>query len=335
MEYLSSTNTFLLLSASAAVAVGFVAFFLLPRYNKKSKKFLDTSRKSLLLVAKTFVSHDTWKFRFSLGGNDVTLGLPIGQHIKFFCPNVKGKIQGEWNGKADNELQDAEIGRKYTPVTGNKFKGYVDFVIKVYSANQKPQFVDGGKMSQYFHRMEIGDKIDITGPVGRIEYKGEGKFVVSGKEYKKKKIGMLAGGTGITPMLQIIEAVLEDPSDETELSLLFANQTEEDILVRKDATKVIIFSSTLIAEFVFLKIELEEFQARFPERFKLWYTLDRSLPNWKYSTGYISTNMIESHIFPPSEDTLVLMCGPPAMIANACRPNLEKLGYKENDILKF
>ncbi|KAF8820445.1 putative naDH-cytochrome b5 reductase 1 [Cardiosporidium cionae] len=218
------------------------------------------------------------------------------------------------NGKVDTEFETAEIRRNYTPVSGDKFKGYVDFVVKVYAGKEKPQFVDGGKMSQYLHQMEIGDEIDVLGPVGRIEYKGQGLFVVGDKQYTKKKIGMLAGGTGITPMLQIIEAVLEDPLDETELSLLFANQTEDDILVRE---------------------ELEEFQKQFPERFKLWYTVDRSLPAWKYSTGYISADLISSHIFPPSKDNIVLMCGPSAMIVNACLPNLKKLGYEEDDILKF
>ena len=37
---------------------------------------------------------------------------------------------------------------------------------------------------------------------------------------------MIAGGTGITPMLQIIEQCLKDPNDDTKLSLLFANQVE-------------------------------------------------------------------------------------------------------------
>ena len=35
---------------------------------------------------------------------------------------------------------------------------------------------------------------------------------------------MIAGGTGITPMLQIIRQMLKDKKDKTEMSLLFANQ---------------------------------------------------------------------------------------------------------------
>lgn len=117
---------------------------------------------------------------------------------------------------------------------------------------------------------------------------------------------MLAGGTGITPMLQLIRAIIKDPTDETETSLLFANQTEKDILLRD---------------------ELNEIAKAYPNKLKLWYTLDTSNEKWPYSTGYISADMIEKHMFPPSSDTIVLMCGPPPMINFACTPNLDKLGY--------
>ena len=56
---------------------------------------------------------------------------------------------------------------------------------------------------------------------------------------------------GITPMLQIVQAILKDPADTTSVSLLFANQTEGDILVR-------------------------EAMAEKKDQFSLWYTLDRA-----------------------------------------------------------
>ena len=37
----------------------------------------------------------------------------------------------------------------------------------------------------------------------------------------------MAGGTGITPMLQVIDAVLDNKADKTKLSLVFANTTEK------------------------------------------------------------------------------------------------------------
>ena len=40
----------------------------------------------------------------------------------------------------------------------------------------------------------------------------------------KRKIGMIAGGTGITPMLQVVRHVIKYDDDSIQLSLLFANQ---------------------------------------------------------------------------------------------------------------
>lgn len=39
-----------------------------------------------------------------------------------------------------------------------------------------------------------------------------------------RNVGMIAGGTGITPMLQLVREVFKDPEDKTNLFLLFANQ---------------------------------------------------------------------------------------------------------------
>ena len=169
-------------------------------------------------------------------------------------------------------------------------------------------------MSQYIDKLKIGDSIDLAGPFGLIEYKGKGKMEIRRKTRHFEHLGMLAGGTGITPMLQVIKAVLKDPTDTTTLSLLYANQTEEDILVRN---------------------LLEEQVRKHPSRFRIWYTVDRPSPGWKYSTGFINEEMIKQSMPPPSPDTLILMCGPPPMIKFACKANLDKLGYDSNNYTEF
>ena len=75
---------------------------------------------------------------------------------------------------------------------------------------------------------------------------------------------------------------------------------------------------------------------KFPARLKVWYTVDRPpASGWHYSTGFITAEMIQAHLPPPGEDTLILMCGPPPMLKFACRPNLEKLGHPEARVLAF
>jgi len=247
------------------------------------------------LVDKEVLSHDTRRFRFALPSEEHILGLPIGQHVY-----LSARIDGE------------PVVRPYTPVSSDDDKGFVDLVVKVYFKNVHPKFPDGGKLSQYLEAMEIGDYMDFRGPNGLLVYTNPGEFSIKPDKKsepairKATKVGMIAGGTGITPMLQLVRQCIKDPEDKTTLALIFANQTENDIL---------------------LKDELDALAEQHPKRFKLHYTVDKAPEGWKFSEGFVNADMIKDNLPGPSEDTLVLMCGPPPMIKFACQPNLEKLGY--------
>ena len=56
---------------------------------------------------------------------------------------------------------------------------------------------------------------------------------------------------------------------------------------------------------------------------------------WKYDTGFVSQEMIAARLPAPGPDSAVMMCGPPPMIKFACLPNLEKLGFSEDDLMVF
>lgn len=281
-------------------------YFVSSTVKKGKKKILledPQAKYKLPLVEKEIISHDTRLFRFALPSPEHVLGLPTGQHI-----HISAKI--------DNDL----IIRSYTPVSSDDDFGFVDLVIKVYFKNVHPKFPEGGKMTQYLESLKIGDEIEVRGPSGRLQYLGNGKFSIKKLRkdpptiVKANKVGMIAGGVGITPILQLIRHIVKDPNDKTQLALIFANQTEDDILCRK---------------------ELEEVLEKYPEQFKLWYTLDKPGPGWKYSSGFINEQMIKDHLFPASNDTLILMCGPPPMINFACMPNLEKLGHNKESCFAY
>lgn len=262
---------------------------------EKSPTALNADKKiAFTLIEKEAVSHDTRKFRFALQTPKHVLGLPVGKHM-YLSAKVNGSL----------------VIRPYTPVTSDDEVGYFDLVIKVYFKNVHPKFPEGGKMSQHLEQMDIGDTIDIRGPSGKLTYDGKGQMTVEESKdstvtRRCRKLGMIAGGTGITPMLQIVRDILKHDDDNTELYLLYANQSDKDILLRE---------------------ELEEIVEKNGDQFKLWYTLDRPPEGWKYSSGFISADMIKDHLPSPGDHTQILMCGPPPMIKFACLPNLEKLGF--------
>lgn len=170
-------------------------------------------------------------------------------------------------------------------------------------------------MSQHLESLKIGDTMLMRGPKGHLEYLGKGSFTIKKKneifKYQKKNIGMIAGGTGITPMLQIIRAVLKNDNDKTKLWLIFANQTESDILLRE---------------------ELESIPS---DRLKLFFTVDRPSPEWKQGVGFINKDMCRDHLPPAGDDTMIFLCGPPPMIKFACEPALKELNFKEEDWFAF
>ncbi|XP_059392453.1 NADH-cytochrome b5 reductase 2 [Carassius carassius] len=274
------------------------------KQSKFPKTLLDPNAKyPLPLIEKEEITHDTKKFRFGLPSSSHILGLPIGQHV-YLSAKVNGNL----------------AIRAYTPVSSDEDQGYVDLVVKVYYKNTHPNYPDGGKMSQYLNNMKIGDTIDFRGPNGLLVYNGNGQFAIrpdkksESKVRKFRHVGMIAGGTGITPMLQLIRSITADPADNTKCSLIFANQTEEDILLRK---------------------ELDEVHRNHPDKLSLWYTLDKPSEGWKYSKGFVDADMIKDHLPPPANDVLIVMCGPPPMIQYACLPNLDKLGYKTENTFAY
>ncbi|KAG6518117.1 hypothetical protein ZIOFF_021519 [Zingiber officinale] len=180
--------------AVVAVAAGAAYFYL----GRKSKGSLDPENfRNFKLVQKKQLSHNVAKFRFALPTPTSVLGLPIGQHI-----SCRGK---------DNLGE--EVIKPYTPTTLDSDIGYFELVIKMY-----PQ----GRMSHHFREMEVGDYMSVKGPKGRFKY----------QVGQVRAFGMIAGGSGITPMFQVTRAILENPKDKTKVQLIYANVTYEDILLK-------------------------------------------------------------------------------------------------------
>lgn len=187
-----------------------------------------------------------------------------------------------WNEK--------EVIRSYTPITLDDIKGHFDLLVKTY-----PQ----GNASQYLSSLKIGDFARFRGPKGRFLYRPN----------MAKELGMIAGGTGITPILQVIKAILRNKTvDKTKISLIFGNLSFEDILLYE---------------------ELKDLAKKHSNQFKVHFVLNNS-PNdtWEGSVGYITGEIIKLHCPAPTDDTKILMCGPPPMMTAMNKILVEELNFK-------
>ena len=111
---------------------------------------------------------------------------------------------------------------------------------------------------------------------------------------------MVAGGSGITPMYNVITEILRDRDDPTELVLLYGNKAEEDILLRR---------------------ELEQLQPRL----RLYHTLDCAGEGWRGLRGHVTKEMLEGVSALDAKDTLFATCGPRAL-NEAVRSIVEEAG---------
>lgn len=178
----------------------------------ESKKVLDpTTFQEFPLTEKTVLSHNTAIYRFALPSPTSILGLPIGQHISLSA-NLDVK-----DPKTDTIVPNKEVVRSYTPISSDVNPGYFDLLIKSYPT---------GNISRHLATLKVGDKMKVKGPKGAMVYTPN----------MVRRFGMIAGGTGITPMLQIIRAIQRGrkSGDKTEVDLIFANVNAEDILLRED-----------------------------------------------------------------------------------------------------
>jgi cytochrome-b5 reductase len=236
------------------------------------KGFLDAKEFKGLKVARIDkLSPNVYRYVFALPGARDVVGLPIGQHVA-----IKASIDGK------------TVQRSYTPTSNNLDVGVLELVVKVYP--------DGQLTGKYFANLKIGDEVQFRGPKGAMRY----------QVGHCTKIGMIAGGTGITPMYQLIRAICEDERDTTEVSLIFANRSEDDILLRD---------------------ELQTFARRYPKNLKLWFMLDNAPPNWAYGSGFVTADVMREKLPAPGPETKFMLCGPPGMI-NASKKALASLGVQ-------
>lgn len=199
--------------------------------------------------------------------------------------------------RAYNE-EGKEVVRPYTPLSTNNIKGKFEVLIKIYP---------NGEMTQLLDKLTPGDMLDFR--------HGEDNIIMQ-YPFKKSFIGMLAFGTGITPMIQSLHPLLGNKKDTTEAHLLYSNKTENEI-IGKEA--------------------IDEW-ANVYERFNVTHVLTREPEDSMYQghRGRITEEMIKDAFPSPDNNVLILFAGPRQAHEDFCGKDgiLRKLGYSSDQIKK-
>lgn len=198
------------------------------------------------LMQRAQLTHDTIRLMFVVPRMD----LKCGQHL--ICSN--GNMQ-----------------RKYTPVhtTHNSF----DLIVKVY---------DTGGMSAYLNTLRIGDRLQVSEPVGNKIYLGNGTFsnltqlriekaqsvaslslitahevgVLNEQRWNSRahRMLMICAGTGITPMYPILRKI-SDNRENVYVDMLYVNKTAGDILMQDELEHLCVKSANISVHYVFTRVQ--------------------------------------------------------------------------------
>jgi cytochrome-b5 reductase len=214
----------------------------------------------LKLTESVDISPNTKRLRFELPSEDHVSGLKVAS-----CLLTKYK------GPDDKK----PTIRPYTPTTDEDERGYMDLIVKKY---------EGGPMSTHIHDLKVDQTLAFKGPLMKYEWTPN----------KHEHIALIAGGTGITPMYQLLRAIFKNPEDKTKVTLVFGNMTEKDVLLKK---------------------ELDELENTYPQRFKAYYVLDNAPKDAAWATqGRVTKELLKTVLpEPASGNNKIFVCGPPGM----------------------
>ena len=117
-------------------------------------------------------------------------------------------------------INDKEVRRDYSLCSSPK-SGEITVAVKE---------VENGTFSKYANNtLKVGDILEVTEPQGR--------FTFTPDNSKTRTIAAFAAGSGITPVLSIAKAVLEEELNSTFI-LVYGNKTTKDTIFFKDILKL-------------------------------------------------------------------------------------------------
>ncbi|PGG95841.1 hypothetical protein AJ80_09903 [Polytolypa hystricis UAMH7299] len=267
--------------------------------------FLDSRTwATATLTKKVDVSPDTRIFTFKLSHDAQTLGLPIGQHVMMKIPDP---------AVTSITKSKQSLIRSYTPISETTTPGRIDILIKVYQPTTTNPI--GGKMTMALDALPLNSPVEFKGPTGRFEYLGKGRVALNNGAHERHidTFYMICGGSGITPIFQVLRAVMQDQNDnQTRCVVLDGNRYEADILLRS---------------------ELGVFAAQDKQKCTIVHTLSQPSETWTGRKGRISEALLSEYVV-RKEQSMVIICGPGTM-EDAAKKILLGKGWDEEDLHFF
>ena len=141
---------------------------------------------------------------------------------------------------------------------------------------------------------------------------------VDGAERRFPAVGLVAGGSGITPLLRLARAMSAERraaaasgrAPPCALSLVYANASPDDVPFRA---------------------ELETLARDGDLRLTLVVSRSPTQPGvacpWPHATGRVDAPLLATGLPSPSQGALLVLCGPPGLVHDTCVPLLRQLGH--------
>ncbi|RKK75265.1 hypothetical protein BFJ69_g7855 [Fusarium oxysporum] len=193
------------------------------------------------------------------------------------------------------------VARPYTPISSSDQSGFLDLLVKHYPH---------GKQSTHIHSLEPGQTMLFAAPLQGYPWKPN----------SFPHVTMVAGGVGITPIYQLTRGILSNPEDKTAISLVFAANTDQELV---------------------LKDELDKLQSEFASRLTITYIVSHPAVKSPFEKGRVTRELLDKVApWPKDQNGKVFVCGPPAMEAALIGTKgktgiLGELGYGKDQIHKF
>lgn len=153
-----------------------------------------------------------------------------------------------------------------------------------------------GNFGKILNQLQVGNYVEMKGPYGDFSF----------HDFHYNNIFMISAGSGIAAIWQII---LEKIKLKKRITLIYANNSERDILLKEEL----------------------DFMASQNDSFRVIYVLDEPpvKQSFEFENGWIGTDILAKYNVFPSKNTGLLLCGPPSMELSVIR-SLEQLGWKDN-----